>query len=193
MLRSAERPEFWFLFDNARGSYYPRCSPWEGVRNASFDPMSWDECLGHAGVWARVVDAEIAAIDPWHALPEYAAATGLPAGPVPTSANTPFTFGEVEKMEAALDDIRKLLLDNAGKSEDHRRHIEAEIAVLVDASKRFGRKDWFNLAVGGFVTLGLQIALPPEVVRQAFEILKTAVSGVIPLLTHIIASGQQLM
>ena len=37
-----------------------------------------------------------------------------------------------------------------------------------------GRKDWFNIAIGTLINLAIAIALPPDVTRQAFEILRDA-------------------
>lgn len=184
------RPEFFFKFDFQGQFYYPTFSPWENVRNASFGPWTWALCLNHVGPWASLVDQEIEAVDPWQALPDYIAAAKISA--TPDRENSQFTFSEVERISAGLLQIQKLLIGHTSNYVEQTERIKAEIASLTDSSKRLGRKDWFNLALGSLVTLGIQVALPPEVIRQAFEILKSTVMGIVHLMPQIIAAAPQL-
>jgi hypothetical protein len=55
-----------------------------------------------------------------------------------------------------------------------------------------GRKDWVNQAIGALMTLSITLALPPETTKQALEILRQTLTGLVHLTPHIIAAAQQL-
>jgi hypothetical protein len=84
-------------------------------------------------------------------------------------------------------------LEAAGQSRENAALIDERMTSLLKASERMGRKDWVSLAVGSIVTLALQLALPAETVRQAFEILKETLTGIVQLAPQIIATGQHLI
>jgi hypothetical protein len=184
------RPEFSFLFDFYDTTYHPHCSPWEGMRQASLGAVSWPSCLSFAQTWARLVNAELRTPDPWEALPGLA--TSAEIAVAANVANTEFSHRETERLASGLDEIRRLLLGAVGDSREQAALIDGQMQSLLEASKRMGRKDWANLAIGAVVTLALQLALPPETVRQAFEILKQTLTGVVHLIPQFIATGHQL-
>jgi hypothetical protein len=92
-----------------------------------------------------------------------------------------------------LEEIRRLLLNAVGNSDERASLIEEQMKSLLEASESMGRKDWANLAIGALVTLGLQLALPPEIVKQAFEILKQTLTGLVHFVPQIVSTGQHLM
>ena len=105
--------------------------------------------------------------------------------------NRRLAFGEIEKVAKA--EIRQLLLEQVQDSQPNVHLIDAELKSLIESSKRMGRKDWFNLAIGTLINLAIAIALPPEITRQAFEILRDALGGIVDFLPPIIAGGTQLL
>ena len=141
-------------------------------------------------MWGQLVQGELNTPDPWEALPGLAATTDIAiARDVP---NNEFSYRETERLAKGLDEIRRLLLDAVGNSREQAALIDGQMQSLLEASKRMGRKDWANLAIGALVTLGLQLALPPEIVKQAFEILKQTLTGLVQLIPQVIATGQSL-
>jgi hypothetical protein len=190
LITSKQRAEFYFAFDFADGFYYPYCSPWEGQRECSFQDLPWSDCLRKIETWGLVVQAELNTPDPWKALPGIVATSDIALAA--DALNTEFAHRETERLAAALDEIKNLLLNHIGTSGEQAALVQNEIKTLLDASERMGRKDWTNLAIGAIVSLGLQLALPPETVKQAFQILKEALTGLVPLVPHVFATGQHL-
>jgi hypothetical protein len=85
-----------------------------------------------------------------------------------------------------------LLIDAAGRSKQSVAVINSQLNSLLDASKRMERKDWVNQAIGALMTLSITLALPPETTKQALEILRQTLTGLVHLTPHIIAAAQQL-
>jgi hypothetical protein len=190
ILQSKSRPEFHFTFDFAPDSYYPVCSPWKGARVASLGEMSWPYCLTQVQVWARRVQDELSTPDPWKALPGLATTSDIAVAR--DVANTEFSHRETDRLANGLEQIRQLLIDAAGRSEQTVAVINTQLNSLLDASKRMGRKDWVNQAIGALMTLSITLALPAETTKQALEILRQTLSGLVHLTPHIIAGAQQL-
>jgi len=190
ILRSKSRPEFHFAFDFFHGNYHPRCSPWANKRFASLGAASWPSCLLSVQEWAQHVQDELKTADPWQALPGLATTTDIALAS--NVANTEFSHRETERLASGLNQIKRLLFGHIGKSTKQAALVENDIKALLNASERMGRKDWTNLAIGTIFTLALQLALPQEIVKQSFEILKQALTGLVPLVPHVLAAGQRL-
>jgi len=190
-INSKQRKDFFFAFDFFQGEYQPHCSPWQGVRQQSFGPTSWDDCVRNAGEWARLVRAELNTPDPWKALPGIATQTHLAVAP--NVANTEFSHLETERLAQGIDQIRRLFNDAVGTSNEKLGLIDQQLNTLLDASKRMGRKDWVNQAIGALITLSITLGLQPEVTKQAFEILTQTHTGLVHLMPPVIATTQQLM
>ena len=78
----------------------------------------------------------------------------------------------------------------------HQFHCNAQrqaLDSLLDASKRMGRKDWLNLTIGALISLSITIGLSPGTFKQALEILRQTLTGIVQLLPPIVATGQHLM
>ena len=56
-----------------------------------------------------------------------------------------------------------------------------------------GRKDWLNLTIGALISLSITIGLSPGTFKQALEILRQTLTGIVQLLPPIVATGQHLM
>jgi hypothetical protein len=110
----------------------------------------------------------------------------------PDVANTEFSHRETDRLANGLEQIKQLLIDAAGRSEQNVAVINSQLNSLLDASKRMGRKDWVNQAIGALMTLSITLALSPETTKQALEILRRTLSGLVHLTPHIIAAAQQL-
>lgn len=188
--RFTSEKAYYFMFDFYNEKFIAQCSPWGNQREARFTIGTWAAVSQYVTRWIGYVKNELNTPDPWKALPGYTGVADLRVAP--DVVNTQFTFGETEKVARALDDIRRLLLDQARGSREQIALISAELASLTESSKRMGRKDWFNLAIGTVINLAITISMPPDVTRQIFQILRDALSGIVHFLPPIIATGQQL-
>jgi len=146
---------------------------------------------GYVGQWVNYVNSELNTPDPWKALPGYANIADLRIAP--DVANTQFAFAETQQVAKALEDIRRLLLHRVRGSTEQMSLVNEQIDSLVESSKKMGRKDWFNITIGNLITLAIAIALPQDVTKQMFQILKDALGGVVHFLPPILAAGHQLL
>jgi hypothetical protein len=183
--------EFSFKFDYDGEDYRPYCSPWAGVREAELKFMPWSGCLVAVATWAELAQSELNTLDPWKALPGLMTTTDIAVAA--NVANTEFSHRETERLADALEEIRRLLLDAVGNSKEKAEIIEAQLKSLRDASERMGRKDWVNQALGAIMTLSITLLLSPETTKQALEILRQALTGLVHLAPHIIATGRHLV
>jgi len=190
-LYAKSRPEFKFVCDFYNHFYHAHCSPWQGMRQSSLPDLSWENLLPFIERWAQIVNDELNTPDPWKALP--GVATSAEVAVATTVANTEFSHREAEQLAKGLNEIKELFLGAVKDTSEHNALIEERMQVLLESTKRMGRKDWATLAIGTIVTLGVQLALPPDVVKQAFEILKQSLSGIVQLISPIIATGQHLI
>ena len=190
-LRSKIRPEFEFIFDFQEGAYRPTCSPWVGARSQAFGRAPWESCLTYVHTWAQLVWAELNTPDPWQSLPAIAQTADIAVAA--DAANTEFSVREAEQVTRGLNDIRSVLLEAVGQSNEKIELINREITRLEGSSKKMGRKDWLNQAIGALLMITWSIAAPPEVTKQVFQILKQSVSGIVQLAPHILAGGQHLL
>ena len=189
VLRLRSEPSFYFDFDYT-DHFRPHCSPWHDRREVRLSTASWIEVLNYVNAWIQSLKNELNTPDPWNALSDYTEISGVRVAP--NSVNTQFTVPEAEKVAHAIEDIRKLLLNHVGSATAQAAAVNDQLNSLLESSKKMGRKDWFNLAIGALITLAMNIALPPEITKQAFEILKASLTGIVHLLPPILASAQQL-
>ena len=190
-IRSASRHEFTFVFDFHGGHYFPSCSPWKDKRHINLGQPNWPSILGFVQNWGQVVQAELNTPDPWKALPGIATTTDIAIAS--NVQNTEFSHRETERLSQGLEQIRRLLLDATAQSTEKAALINEQLNSLLDASKRMGRKDWVNQAIGGLITLSIAIALPPEITKQALEILRQTLTGLVHLVPQLVATGHQLI
>jgi hypothetical protein len=191
IIRSGSHPEFSFVFDFHGANYFPYCSPWTHTRHANFGSTPWPSILSHVHTWGQLVQAELNTPDPWTALPGLATTTDIAVAS--NVRNTEFSHRETERLNEGLEQIRSLLLHATRQSTEKAALINEQLNSLLDASKRMGRKDWVNQAIGALITLSITIALPPEITKQALEILRQTLTGLVHLMPQIVATGQQLM
>jgi hypothetical protein len=191
IIYSKSRPEFRFTFNFVDGVYLPHCSPWKGTRAATLGAASWTRCLAHIPVWANLVEDELKTPDPWKALPGLATTSAIALSS--DVANTEFSHRETERLTKGLEEIRRLLIDAVAESKEQSKLINQQVNSLLEASKSMGRKDWINQAIGALITLSMTIGLQPEVTKEALEILRQTLTGIVHLVPHIVATGHQLM
>jgi hypothetical protein len=172
--------EYFFLFDLTSGSHYAHFSPGAERRFDTQHPRTWILQLECVRTWLTYLEREVNAPDLWADLDRYrppvSAETGF------SLPNDPFSYTQVERIQTAILEIRKLLLGQA-KTEAHRQLVESKLDYLVEAAKRQGRSDWFHTSIGVLVTLASALALAPDQSQQIWYVLKQALGGVIQLLS----------
>ena len=87
--------------------------------------------------------------------------------------NRPFSPAEQKLIGTKLDEIKAYLLEGQQFAPDEAASIEREFAYLKESSKRFGRKDWLNILLGGLFGLAVTLALDPEKARGLLRLAGT--------------------
>jgi len=191
ILRSKFRKDFHFSFAPSGDRFLVVCSPGKGQRQSHLGQLDWENCIPYVMDWARTVERELNTPDPWESLPKIAENAELAV--TPGTANTPLTYSEVQQIQRAIADMRRLFVATSKQSLENETAIREQMDALQLASERMGRKDWVNLAIGTVVSLALQVAASPETIKAAFEILRRAVTGIVDLLPTVVETGRQLL
>lgn len=162
--------------------FIPGNNEWESTISIAY----WDSpLLKHIQNWLQRVRREISTPDPWAIL---SVATLPDSTASEETINIPFSYTEWEHVRKGVDDIKKLLLDSVKDSKEGESYVIQTLDKLIEDGKHFGRKDWFNQAVGALVGVMVTIGCSPEVTRSVWEMLKTTVAGIVHL-TPVLADG----
>ena len=191
LLSYAADANYFFEFQLRGDTYAGRFSPGENKREQWLEIGRWPNVPRIVLLWTTWLQRELSTPDPWKALPGYSSVADLRVAP--DVANTQFTVSEAQSVTRALEEIRKILLQHVRGSQASEQLVNQEINRLAETSKQMGRKDWFNIAIGALVQVAIAVALPADVTKHVFEVMKEALGGVVHFLPPVIASGQQLL
>jgi hypothetical protein len=173
--------DFFFAFESKRGVPYSVFSPGEEITIEADYPESWQDQQTEVRRWLRYLKNEISQPDLWEEVYKYQ--TPEIGRPSEDTNNSSFTFTEVEHIQLKMEEIRAYLLKNYAKNDTQIKLVNEKLDYLIQSSKKFGRKDWLNIAIGTLVTLSSALALPPEHTKTIWVLLKAAVVGIIKLLS----------
>ena len=117
---------------------------------------------------ARSADLLITAVAP---------GSGLAAGFVDQDAsNAPFTVEEIRRIRTGLEEVRTAIAAGSDLSAEQFGLISRKLDYMADASERFGRKDWINLAAGTLTGAIFQAAVSPAAAKALFLATQQALS-----------------
>lgn len=147
--------------------------------------MLWDEVHDYFVVWVQNLAYELEQPDFWQ--------TGSETKRIIESAtsddieNTPFSPEEQKALHQKLDEIKNYVLATHNLNEEQAKIFTTRFDYLKGSTARVGRKDWFLLALGTLSGYYLQLALPPEALKDVIKLTWGLVSeffGVGPSLLH---------
>lgn len=173
--------DYFFLFDFARGKdHHCTFSPGHEKLVDSEYPGDWTSVFGYFEAWLDYLKEELKQPDLWEQIARYQ----LPAGTALSAdaSNEPFSVAQVDQVADALKQIQAFLETEADLSAEGRAIVDEKLDYLLEASRRWGRKDWIHLALGTTVTLATSVGLSPEHVRSIWKILGTTLNGTVPLI-----------
>ncbi len=141
----------------------------------------WNIKRNVAQLWLEELSKEVEAPDMWAALAHEKILPALAASPA--IDNRHFTAQDERFIAAKLEEIKGYLMEARQFDHVEATTVEQEFEYLKQASKKFGRKDWLNLLLGGLVSLAITLALDPEKTRGLLRLAGT-------LLQSLWGSGQ---
>jgi hypothetical protein len=84
--------------------------------------------------------------------------------------NTAFTPDEQSRIEVSLHDFARQVQEHNLLAEDQIDLLNRQVANLVEASRRLGRKDWLVFLLGSLVTLAASAGFSPEVANMVIKL-----------------------
>jgi hypothetical protein len=167
-----ESPYF-FDVSTARSSYSVRYSPGAGeLLTRKMSIATSFEFLEHPfKAWLSYMQRELEAPDLWSLVRE--PGTIFTAVGAATD-NRPFTAPEITQVVIAIDTARSYLRD-AGVAGDALAQANQKLDYLVDAAKRSGRMDWFNIAFSVMFGIAIQVLFDTDRARELIDIVVNGV------------------
>jgi len=118
--------------------------------------------------WLFRVRIEHRTLDLWATVAQEKALSSAVASTV--VANPPFTPAEQKLIASKLDEITGFLVERQDFSEEQFETVNREIEYLKEASRRFGRKDWLTMLLGGLFSLILTLSVTPETAKGLMKL-----------------------
>jgi hypothetical protein len=169
-----------FIFSKVGSLWGTVCSPGENTRISESLTIYWDSKeLGFAD-WLVNLQREINEPDLWSHLADYQTAGSEQFRT--EEGNELFTPAQVEQIAEGIKRVEGYLKIECKLSAGQMSAANEKLDYLVDASKRLGRKDWFNIAMGVVFNIAIQLALSPVQAKSIWAIVSSAFSGVIKLI-----------
>jgi hypothetical protein len=137
-----------------------------GGQEHSSSAEYWWTLLSQVRRWSRSVKTDIKTPDLWAELEGEAGL--LRAASEDVSENTPFTSEEQKEIATRLSAWAAHAQRTHSLSSAQMQSLQMKLDYLVDASRRFGRKDWLNLCAGTIVAYIFTASLPPDAAREMF-------------------------
>jgi hypothetical protein len=141
---------------------------------------SSNDQVNGAVLWARAVKQQLLEPDLWEL-----ALRREPFEELRTEENTPFSPGELQAINAHLDEIQQWLLTQQHLADDRHAYIASQVDYLRASATTMGRKDWLMTAVGVFYSVAVGAAFAPQ---QAKALMQFA-----DALLQQFSSGQRLL
>jgi hypothetical protein len=128
------------------------------------DKYTWQSVISRIETWLAEVKTDLATPDLWASLQrDGQLLVNLNSDAV--AGNTTFTSDEKKYIEAQLKTLAEHAQHTYSLSTAQMGVLNKQLDYLVEASRRVGRKDWFNIFAGAMFGLILTAVLSPEAVR----------------------------
>lgn len=126
--------------------------------------IHWSQVPDHVRIWLQSLKRELDEPDLWAELEREKELLG--GGDGEQVENTAFTLAEQQQIAAQLSEAQDYVRQTQELSPEQMHALEARIDYLIDAAARLPRLDWRNALVGTLIAYTLEVAVPPEVVRD---------------------------
>lgn len=139
----------------------------------------WDSHLLFCDEWLTHLSEEVGQPNLWDEIEKFQTPPDLkPYGDIP---NDLLNATEASHVSGIINQIREYLDQVISLNEEQHIFVNAQLDYLIQASKKQGRKDWFYTCIGVVVTIATGLALAPEQTKTIWQLIKTALTGIIQL------------
>jgi hypothetical protein len=170
---------FAFEYNTIRLSYDPEdrmsmFSPGPDSPRVTALTAGWVGQMEHVEVWLRSLTREVSTVSLWDTF-----------GREPTRelasanlSNNQLNKEQRQEIEARVAKVRAYLRNNV---DDRARltRVEKKLDELVDASKRLGKRDFANVALGLLMTIAVEAALDPDKAQHVVNLFFTGVHALL--------------
>lgn len=132
--------------------------------------MGWDEQIQHVYIWLRSLAREVSTVSLWDTFgrePTRELATA-------NLSDSKLNKEQRQEIEVRVQTVRLYLRANVDDP-DRRARAEKKLDELIDASKRLGKKDFANVALGLLMTIAVEAALDPDRAQHVVNLFFTGV------------------
>jgi hypothetical protein len=140
------------------------CSPFGAQRHGMLKAETWQHALKRVEEWLGWIKLEEEP-DLWASVAAGGESMFREPGAID---NRPFDASEQEKIAAAVA-LLKEHIAQAYPDDQHRKRVDNQLAHLVEASTRIGRKDWTTLAIGALAQIVIMLAMDADAAGKLFE------------------------
>ncbi|GMQ91375.1 MAG: hypothetical protein BMS9Abin11_0683 [Gammaproteobacteria bacterium] len=174
-----EDGEFYFQFDLKNESKYSGFSPGkEGVDETSY-PGTWEFQLHNVTEWLTYLENEIDQPDLWSEIEKYRIEEDQDV--LSQIVNEPFTVNQADQVQIGILKVRSYLEQYTKTNQEQADFVNHQLDYLIEAVKRQGKRDWLHTSIGVIMTITTALALAPDEAKNIWNILKTALGGILQL------------
>jgi hypothetical protein len=163
---------YYFIFDFSNELAWPRYSVMFPNKEGSIfadTHSAWTTQLILFRSWVTIVKNDIDIPDPWDIFSDkegvFETSFEIESG------NELFNQEEQNAISEKLQEIRDKFRGNKDINAEHMKIIEDRLQYLDEASKRLGRKDWLNAAIGVSFGVVTQMGISSHLAQEIFKFL----------------------
>ncbi|MCU7493046.1 MAG: hypothetical protein HF310_16210 [Ignavibacteria bacterium] len=156
-----------FMFDVIDSRHACYFTPGADMISEEQYPGSWEALLNYFKKWIQFLKREIETPDLWKAIkPDPVLSESLSS--VDPQDNAKFTPDELKHISSSIEELKAYIFKEIPLLQDKIDYINNQTTYLVDSSKRLGKKDWLNVAVGIIINIIFAIAPSENTARNIY-------------------------
>ncbi len=172
--------EFHFYFNGKGDSWYISCYPHGNGNEVHQKFCTWNYLLEQLNAWGRKLSEEIYAPDLWSDISHIKSGFSFETGNF--ESNQPITAREAKAIKIKLEELKKELLENYGKTDGLKNIINEKFDRIDGAIEHSGKRDFIYYLIGALTTLAIQIGVSSANADGFWRIIKEVLGSPIKLL-----------
>jgi hypothetical protein len=176
-----DNTEYYFTFDFNEGYDYCFCSPGSNSIYSQSNSLNWQNQRVIFSKWLSNLHREIDEPDLWAEVNKYR----IDDFDNVIIGNDQFTVPQVDVLTLGINNIREYIQTYALANDQQMFYVNEKLDYLIDGAKRQGKRDWFNICMGALMSLAMTLSLDQNQAKTFWEIMKSAISGVIHFLPEV--------
>ena len=101
----------------------------------------------------------------------------------PDVDNRSFTKDEQDALTVGLRELEAYIAKAVNPPQKQLASLNEKVQYLIDATRRHGGRDWFNMAIGVLMGIMVELSITDDIQRAVWQLLKSLVTDIVPMLT----------